>query len=63
MIAVGILSFFAGIGLTLWLFQEEVFNGRKVGYGLNDIHPDSYGSCCRHVPPAQYKPPIVIKKQ
>jgi hypothetical protein len=37
-----ILSFFAGIGITLWIFQEEIFHGRKVGYGKNDIHPDSY---------------------
>ena len=39
-IAVGILSFFAGIGLTLWIFTEEIFDHRKVGYGENDIHPD-----------------------
>ena len=35
-----ILSFFAGIGLTVWLFTEEIFDKRKVGYGENDIHPD-----------------------
>ena len=57
-----ILSFFAGIGITVYLFYEEIFNGRKVGYGPNDIHPD-YGSCCRHVPPAQYKPDIRPEKQ
>jgi len=62
-IAVGILSFFLGIALTLYIFGEEIYHGQKVGYGPNDIHLDSYGSCCRHVPPAQYKPPIVIKKQ
>lgn len=58
-----ILSFFAGIGITLWIFQEEIFHGRKVGYGKDDIHPDYGHGCCRHVPSAQHKPPIVPKKQ
>ncbi len=35
-----ILSFFAGIGITIWLFQEELWHGRKVGYGEGDISPD-----------------------
>jgi len=40
MIAVGILSFFLGIALTLYLFTNEIYHGQKVGYGPNDIHPD-----------------------
>jgi len=56
-------SFFAGIGLTLWIFTKEIFNGRKVGYGENDIHPDNGLGCCRSVPPAQYKPDIRPGKQ
>jgi len=63
MILTGILSFFAGIGLTLWLCQEEIYHGRKVGYGEDDIHPDNGLGCCRSVPHAQYKPDIRPEKQ
>ena len=39
-ILVGVASFFTGIGIMLFLFYEEIFDKRKVGYGENDIHPD-----------------------
>jgi hypothetical protein len=48
-----VIGFVVGVFFTLWFFQEEIFNGRKVGYGKNDIHPDS---CCRSVPYAQRPP-------
>jgi len=49
-----VIGFVVGVFFTLWLFREEIYHGQKVGYGPNDIHPDS--SCCRSVPPAQHKP-------
>jgi len=45
-IAVGILSFFTGIALTLYLLRAEIYHGQKVGYGENDIHPDN-GVCVK----------------
>jgi len=36
----GLLGFFAGIALTLFVFSNEIFHGQKVGYGPNDVHPD-----------------------
>lgn len=58
-----ILSFFAGIGLTVFLFQEEIFNCRKIGYGENDIHPDYSSSCCRYLPPPNFPPPPAPPKK
>jgi len=59
----GLLGFFAGIALTLYLLRAEIYHGQKVGYGPNDIHPDNGLGCCRSVPHAQYKPDIRPEKQ
>lgn len=39
-----LLIFLFGVVLTVFLLQEEIYHGRKVGYGENDIHPDK-GVC------------------
>jgi len=36
----GLLGFILGVAFTLFMFSEQIWNGRKVGYGENDIHPD-----------------------
>jgi len=39
-----LFAFVGGVVFTVWLCQEELFHGRKVGYGENNIHPDK-GVC------------------
>jgi hypothetical protein len=57
------LGFSIGGLCTMWIFNAEIYHGRKIGYGENDIHPDNGLGCCRSVPPAQYKPHIVPPSQ
>lgn len=35
-----LLTFIFGVVLTVFLLQDEIYHGRKVGYGEGDINPD-----------------------
>jgi len=58
-----ILGFFAGIALTLFLFQEEIYHGQKVGYGPNDIHPDYGTQPCINAKRGQGMTPLERKEK